>query len=39
VLLLDGRVEWMKLDWFKQVLLETYQRLERADEMPAELRP
>lgn len=38
-LFLDGHVEWLKLDRFKQVLLETYQRLGREDEMPADLQP
>lgn len=39
VLFVDGHVEWMSLDRFKQALLETYQRLGREDEMPADLRP
>jgi len=39
VLFLDGHVEWMKLDAFKRALQATYERLGRADEMPAELRP
>lgn len=39
VLFVDGHVEWMKLAPFKQALLETYQRLGREDEMPADLRP
>jgi prepilin-type processing-associated H-X9-DG protein len=39
VLFLDAHVEWMKLDAFKRALQATYERLGRADEMPAELRP
>ena len=38
VLFLDGHAEWMKLEPFKQALLETYQRLGRESEMPEELR-
>jgi prepilin-type processing-associated H-X9-DG protein len=38
VLFLDGHVQWMKLDQFKQALLKTYQRLGREDELPADLR-
>ncbi|MBU0638749.1 MAG: hypothetical protein KKB50_07790 [Planctomycetes bacterium] len=37
VLFLDGHSEFMPLPRFKQILRETYQRLERADEFPAEL--
>jgi len=39
VLFLDGHVQWMRLDGFKQALLKTYERLAREDEMPADLRP
>jgi hypothetical protein len=39
VLHLDGFVHWMKLDEFKQALLQTYQRLGREDELPDGLRP
>jgi len=39
VLFLDAHVEWMKLNEFKRALQATYERLGRADEMPAELRP
>jgi prepilin-type processing-associated H-X9-DG protein len=38
VLFLDGHVEWMKLDAFKQALTETYQRLGREDELSPDLR-
>ena len=39
VLFLDAHVEWMKLDAFKRALAETYKRLGRSEELPAELRP
>jgi len=39
VLFLDGHVEWLRLPDFKRRLLETYKRLGREDEMPADLRP
>jgi prepilin-type processing-associated H-X9-DG protein len=35
----DGHVEWMSIERFKQELSQTYQRLGREDEMPADLRP
>ncbi len=38
VLFLDGHVEWMTLDRFKQALIDTYQRLDRADELPPDIR-
>jgi prepilin-type processing-associated H-X9-DG protein len=38
VLFLDGHVEWMKLDGFKQALVKTYQRLGREHELPADIR-
>lgn len=38
-LFVDGYVTWMRLPEFKQALQQTYQRLGREDEIPAELRP
>lgn len=38
VLFLDGHVEWMKLEPFKQALRETYRRLNRESEIPAEFQ-
>lgn len=37
-LFVDCHVEWMKLEEFKRVLRETYRRLEREHELPAEFR-
>lgn len=39
VLFLDGHVQWISVEAFKRDLLKTYQRLDREDEMPPELRP
>ncbi len=38
VLFGDGHVQWMKLDEFRKAVRETYQRLKREAELPAEFR-
>ncbi len=38
VAFLDGHVEWMKLDAFRSAVRDTYKRLGREGELPAELR-
>jgi prepilin-type processing-associated H-X9-DG protein len=35
-LFIDGHVQWMKLDAFRAAVRETYQRLDREDELPKE---
>ncbi len=39
VLFVDGRVEWLSLDDFKRLLIDTYRRLQREDEIPVDFRP
>jgi prepilin-type processing-associated H-X9-DG protein len=39
VLFVDGHVEWMKIGAFQAAVRETYRRLGREDQIPAELRP
>jgi prepilin-type processing-associated H-X9-DG protein len=38
VLFIDGHVEWMKVEAFRSALRETYERLNRAADLPKEFR-